>query len=60
MFKLKNQYEKLVRNYAENAIALTHTYPERTFKLSDGEINHKTSSMRNNFPLEMDAPVSKT
>ena len=25
MFKLENQYEKLVCNYAENAIALTRT-----------------------------------
>ena len=59
MFKLENQYDKLVCNYAKNAIALAHTYSERKFTPVDGEITHKTSSMRNNSPLEMEAPVSK-
>ena len=60
MFKLENQYDKLVCNYAKkNASALAHTYSERKFTPVDGEITCKTSSMRNNSPLEMEAPVSK-
>ena len=43
----------------KNAIALAHSYSERKFTPVDGEITHKTSSMRNNSPLEMEAPVSK-
>ena len=60
MFKLENPYEQLVCSYAENAIALAHTYSERKFTPVDCEITHKTSNMRNNSPLEMEAPVSKT
>ena len=42
MFKLENQCDKLVCNYAENAIALAHAYSERKCTRVDGEITHKT------------------
>ena len=60
MFKLENQYDKLVCTYAtKTTIALAHTYSARKFTPVDCEIAHKTASMRNNSPLEIKAPVSK-
>ena len=58
MFKLNTISSFVIMQ--KNAIALAHTYSERKFTPVDVEITHKTSSMRNNSPLEMYAPVSKT